>query len=103
MAAKSSKRGAGDFGSSGRAGVNEPKKRARKKKTIVYPKGFDPKNPGPAPDPERWLPLRERASFKGKRKKQVTVRGAQGAANMSAEDRKKEFSGDKDAGEDKSA
>jgi hypothetical protein len=31
------------------------------------------------------------------------VRGAQGAANMSAEDRKKEFSGDKDAGEDKSA
>ena len=103
MAAKSSKRGAGDFGSSGRAGVNEPKKRARAKKTIVYPKGFDPKNPGPAPDPERWLPLRERASFKGKRKKQVTVRGAQGAANMSAEDRKKEFSGDKDAGEDKSA
>jgi signal recognition particle subunit SRP72 len=103
MAAKSSKRGAGDFGSSGRAGVNEPKKRARKKKTIVYPKGFDPKNPGPAPDPERWLPLRERASFKGKRKKQVTVRGAQGAANMSVEERKKEFSGDKDAGEDKSA
>jgi signal recognition particle subunit SRP72 len=103
MAAKSSKRGAGDFGSSGQAGVNEPKKRARKKKTIAYPKGFDPKNPGPPPDPERWLPLRERASFKGKRKKQVTVRGAQGAANMSVEERKKEFSGDKDAGEDKSA
>ena len=104
MAAKSSKRGlSGDFGSSGQAGLHEPKKRARKKKTIVYPKGFDPKNPGPAPDPERWLPLRERASFKGKRKKQVTVRGAQGAANMSADDKKKEFSGDKDAGEDKSA
>ncbi|KAJ8539842.1 hypothetical protein K7X08_014094 [Anisodus acutangulus] len=32
------------------------KKRKRKPK---YPKGFDPANPGPTPDPERWLPKRE--------------------------------------------
>ena len=30
-----------------------PKKRNRK---VKYPKGFDPKNPGSDPDPERWLP-----------------------------------------------
>ena len=70
------------------------KKRARARKAPRYPKGFDPANPGPPPDEDRWLPLRERASYKGKRKKQVHVRGAQGAANMSADDRKKEFSGD---------
>ena len=60
----------------------------------MYPKGFDPQNPGPPPDEDRWLPLRERASYKGKRRKQVAVRGAQGAANMSADDRRREFSGE---------
>ena len=30
-----------------------PKKRNKK---IKYPKGFDPKSPGPEPDAERWLP-----------------------------------------------
>jgi signal recognition particle subunit SRP72 len=28
----------------------------RKKKRVRYPKNFDIKNPGPEPDPERWLP-----------------------------------------------
>ena len=65
--------------------------RKRKKKPL-YPKGFDPADPGPAPDPERWLPLRERSSYRGKRKKQVNARGAQGAANMSAEARRAEAS-----------
>ena len=37
----------------GGAEVFIPKKRNRK---IKYPKGFDPVNPGPEPDPERWLP-----------------------------------------------
>ena len=32
------------------------KKRKRKPK---YPKGFDPANPGPPPDPERWISKRE--------------------------------------------
>lgn len=71
---------------------SKAKKRKRKKKTIL-PKGFDPANPGPPPDPERWLPLRERSSYRGKRKKQVNVRGAQGAAHMSSELKSKEFSG----------
>lgn len=54
------------------------KKRKRKPK---YPKGFDPANPGPPPDPERWLPRRERSSYRPKRKdKRVAqVRGSQGA------------------------
>ena len=70
------------------------KRKPRRKKAPLYPKGFDPHNPGPPPDEDRWLPLRERASYKGKRRKQVAVRGAQGAANMSADDRRREFSGE---------
>lgn len=55
------------------------KKRIRKTKTR-YPKGYDPEHPGPAPDPERWLPKRERAEFKKKMKKRdkVLLRGPQG-------------------------
>jgi signal recognition particle subunit SRP72 len=30
------------------------------KKRIRYPKNFDIQNPGPLPDPERWLPKYER-------------------------------------------
>ncbi|KAK8934122.1 hypothetical protein KSP39_PZI014310 [Platanthera zijinensis] len=53
------------------------KKRKRKPR---YPKGFDPANPGPPPDPERWLPKRERSSYRPKRKdKRNQVRGSQGA------------------------
>ncbi|KAL2485997.1 SRP72 RNA-binding domain [Abeliophyllum distichum] len=54
------------------------KKRKRKPK---YPKGFDPANPGPPPDPERWLPKRERSSYRPKRKdkRAAQVRGSQGA------------------------
>jgi signal recognition particle subunit SRP72 len=28
----------------------------KRKRNIKYPKNFNPKNPGPEPDPERWLP-----------------------------------------------
>ncbi|KAI3449946.1 hypothetical protein Pfo_006611 [Paulownia fortunei] len=54
------------------------KKRKRKPK---YPKGFDPANPGPPPDPERWLPKRERSSYRPKRKdkRAAQIRGSQGA------------------------
>ncbi|KAL4460827.1 hypothetical protein ABPG74_016299 [Tetrahymena malaccensis] len=38
-----------------------------KKKRVRYPKGFDPKNPGPLPNPERWLPKWERKDFKKKK------------------------------------
>ncbi|KAL9269583.1 Signal recognition particle subunit SRP72-like protein [Drosera capensis] len=57
----------------------KPKKKRKRKPR--YPKGFDPANPGPPPDPERWLPRRERSSYRPKRKdKRVAhVRGSQGA------------------------
>ena len=75
-------------------GAHRPKTRKKRKKKVIYPKGFDPSNPGPAPDPERWLPLRERSTWKGKRKK-VNIRGAQGASSAKAIDQlgKTEFSG----------
>uniref|UniRef100_A0A0C9QVQ8 Signal recognition particle subunit SRP72 n=1 Tax=Wollemia nobilis TaxID=56998 RepID=A0A0C9QVQ8_9CONI len=55
-------------------------KRKRKRKPR-YPKGLDPANPGPPPDPERWLPKRERSSYRPKRKdrRAAQVRGSQGA------------------------
>ncbi|KAL6616515.1 hypothetical protein ACP70R_038785 [Stipagrostis hirtigluma subsp. patula] len=59
--------------------VKKQKAKKRKRKPR-YPKGFDPANPGPPPDPERWLPKRERSSYRPKRKdKRAQVRGAQGA------------------------
>ena len=64
-------------------GVSEEVKKARAKKRKRkprYPKGFDPANPGPPPDPERWLPKRERSSSRPRRKdKRGQVRGSQGA------------------------
>ncbi|KAK6776265.1 hypothetical protein RDI58_027266 [Solanum bulbocastanum] len=59
------------------------KKRKRKPK---YPKGFDPANPGTPPDPERWLPKRERSSYRPKRKdkRAAQVRGSQGAVAKEA-------------------
>ena len=37
--------------------VAAPAEEAKKKrKKLKYPKGYDPANPGPPPDPERWLP-----------------------------------------------
>ncbi|EOA33342.1 hypothetical protein CARUB_v10020124mg [Capsella rubella] len=58
----------------------EKAKRQRKRKP-KYPKGFDPENPGPRPDPERWLPRRERSSYRPKRKEKraTQIRGSQGA------------------------
>ena len=63
------------------AGGAEPVKKKKKKRKIRYPKGFDPENPGPPPDPERWLPKHERAEFKKRMKKKDKnlLRGPQGA------------------------
>ncbi|URE43392.1 hypothetical protein MUK42_25113 [Musa troglodytarum] len=59
--------------------VKKAKTKKRKRKPR-YPKGFDPANPGPPPDPERWLPKRERSSYRPKRKdKRSQVRGSQGS------------------------
>ncbi|WOL08802.1 signal recognition particle subunit SRP72-like [Canna indica] len=66
-----------------KAEVSEDVKKAKTKKRKRkprYPKGFDPANPGPPPDPERWLPKRERSSYRPKRKdKRSQIRGSQGA------------------------
>ncbi|KAJ3681411.1 hypothetical protein LUZ60_015900 [Juncus effusus] len=60
------------------------KKRKRKPK---YPKGYDPANPGPPPDPERWLPKRERSTYRPKRKdKRAQIRGAQGSVSRDKHD-----------------
>lgn len=63
----------------------EKVKRKRKRKP-KYPKGFDPANPGPPPDPERWLPKRERSSYRPKRKdkRAAQIRGSQGAVAKEA-------------------
>jgi signal recognition particle subunit SRP72 len=57
------------------------KAKKRRKRKIRYPKNFDPENPGPPPDPERWLPKRERAEFKKRMKKRdkALMRGPQGS------------------------
>lgn len=60
---------------------DKDKSKKKRKRKPRYPKGFDPANPGPPPDPERWLPKRERSSFRPKRKdkRAAHVRGSQGA------------------------
>jgi signal recognition particle subunit SRP72 len=66
--------------------IKKQKTKKRKRKPR-YPKGFDPANPGPPPDPERWLPKRERSSYRPKRKdKRAQVRGAQGAVSREKHD-----------------
>ncbi|XP_015894415.3 uncharacterized protein LOC107428395 [Ziziphus jujuba] len=62
-------------------GKNKAKAKKKRKRKPRYPKGFDPANPGPPPDPERWLPKRERSSYRPKRKdkRAAQVRGSQGA------------------------
>ncbi|KAJ0039073.1 hypothetical protein Pint_23642 [Pistacia integerrima] len=61
--------------------VRREKPKKKRKRKPRYPKGFDPANPGPPPDPERWLPRRERSSYRPKRKdkRAAQVRGSQGA------------------------
>ncbi|CAD5316566.1 unnamed protein product [Arabidopsis thaliana] len=57
------------------------KEKVKRKRKPKYPKGFDPENSGPTPDPERWLPRRERSSYRPKRKdkRAAQIRGSQGA------------------------
>jgi hypothetical protein len=44
-----------------------PSQRKRRKHRKRLPKNFDPENPGPMPDPERWLPKWQRSDYKKKR------------------------------------
>jgi len=62
-------------------GGAEARKKRKKKRKPRYPKGFDPANPGPPPDPERWLPRWERSNAKKIRKRGANkgiARGPQG-------------------------
>jgi len=52
--------------------MKRPKKRIRKSR---LPKDFDPKK---KPDPERWLPLRDRSNYRSKGKKAKKVATTQG-------------------------
>ncbi|XP_019233355.1 PREDICTED: signal recognition particle subunit SRP72-like [Nicotiana attenuata] len=65
---------------------NKDKAKKKRKRKPKYPKGFDPANPGPPPDPERWLPKRERSSYRPKRKdkRAAQIRGSQGAVAKEA-------------------
>ncbi|KAI3461093.1 hypothetical protein Pfo_017756 [Paulownia fortunei] len=66
---------------------NKEKSKKKRKRKPKYPKGFDPANPGPPPDPERWLPKRERSSYRPKRKdkRAAQIRGSQGAVVKEAD------------------
>ena len=52
----------------GEKGENQEKQKKKRKKKIRYPKNFDPKHPGPMPDPERWLPKMQKKKYKAKNK-----------------------------------
>ena len=62
-------------------GVKNEKTKLKKKKKVKLPKNFDPRVPL---DLERWLPLRERSYYRGKRNKkknQGIGKGTQGAVS----------------------
>ncbi|KAG1664183.1 hypothetical protein FOA52_011360 [Chlamydomonas sp. UWO 241] len=74
-------------------GGAEVKKKARRKHTPRFPKGYDPALPGggvPPSDPERWLPKWQRSDFKRRkatsamRKAGDVVKGSQGAGKVDA-------------------
>ncbi|XP_048451829.1 signal recognition particle subunit SRP72 isoform X2 [Rhincodon typus] len=64
-------------------GQGDTKKKKKKKKGKL-PKNYDPKVP---PDPERWLPMRERSYYRGRKKgkkKEPIGKGTQGATLSAA-------------------
>ncbi|XP_064415499.1 signal recognition particle subunit SRP72 isoform X2 [Latimeria chalumnae] len=59
-------------------------KKKKKKKKGKLPKNYDPKV---SPDPERWLPMRERSYYRGKKKskkKDQIGKGTQGTATVAS-------------------
>ena len=49
-------------------GEKQEKRKKKRKRKIRYPKNFDPKRPGPLPDPERWLPKMQKKKYRAKNK-----------------------------------
>lgn len=74
-----------DAAEKGNVGQEKKEKKKRKRKQR-FPKGFDPENPGPLPDPERWLPKWQRSDAKKrkKRKDKDVTKGSQGAGKVDA-------------------
>ncbi|KAK9908732.1 hypothetical protein WJX75_002041 [Coccomyxa subellipsoidea] len=63
----------------------EQRQKKKRKRRVRLPKDFDPANPGPMPNPERWLPKWQRSDFKKKRtrrKEKEAVKGSQGAGRV---------------------
>ncbi|KAA0193615.1 putative signal recognition particle 72 kDa subunit, partial [Fasciolopsis buskii] len=62
----------------------EKRQRRHKKRPVRLPKNYQP---GVMPDPDRWLPRRERAGYRGKRrnKRQINLRGPQGQVSGGTE------------------
>lgn len=56
--------------------AQQNKEKKKKKRKIRYPKNFDPKNPGLAPDPERWLPKLQRKKYRNLAKNKLAYQGA---------------------------
>lgn len=52
----------------------EKKIKKKKRKRVRYPKGFDATNPGPLPNPERWVPKYDRKDFRKKKGGQMKSR-----------------------------
>lgn len=67
-------------GEEAQEGTVEKVKRKRKRKPR-YPKNFDPENPGPPPDPERWLKKNQRSEFlkRMSKRNKALQRGPQGS------------------------
>ncbi|KAJ8269364.1 hypothetical protein COCON_G00119710 [Conger conger] len=66
-------------------GQGDVKKKKKKKKSKL-PKNYDPKA---TPDPERWLPMRERSYYRGRKKgkkKEQVGKGTQGATSGAVSD-----------------
>lgn len=71
-----------------KAGAPDKKQRKKRKHKVRLPKGLDLENPGPPPDPDRWLPKWQRSDFTKKkrnrqqRREKEVVRGSQGAGRV---------------------
>merc|ERR1712110_226937 len=65
--------------------VKKQKVKSKKKRKPRYPKNYKPGEDNGPIDTERWLPLRSRSYYKGKRrdKKSKIGKGNQGTAGMS--------------------
>ncbi|OZJ01672.1 hypothetical protein BZG36_05429 [Bifiguratus adelaidae] len=64
-------------------GEKAPKPKSKKKRAPLLPKNYDPNK---QPDPERWIALRDRSTFKQKGKnKKAMMRGPQGSGVTSTE------------------